>query len=63
MLSDGRYAIVMVAEIIEGHSFSYDEVEKHVKRQLALEQLPSSITPEAFWAEFGVEWFYGETKK
>lgn len=63
VLSDGRYAIVMVAEIIEGNSFSYDEVEKHVKRQLALEQLPASITPEAFWAEFGVEWFYGETKK
>lgn len=63
VLSDGRYAIAQVSEIVEGHSFSYDEVEQHVKRQLALEQLPPSISPEAFWAEFGVEWFYGEAKK
>ena len=62
VLSDGRYAIVYVAEIVEGQSFSYGEVEDHVKRQLALEQLPSSITPEAFWAEFNATWFYGETK-
>ena len=62
VLSDGRYAIVYVAEIVEGQSFSYKEVEDHVKRQLALEQLPSSITPEAFWAEFNATWFYGETK-
>ena len=62
VLSDGRYAIVYVAEIVEGQSFSYKEVEDHVKRQLALEQLPSSITPEAFWAEFNAAWFYGETK-
>lgn len=62
VLSDGRYAIVYVTEIVKGQSFKYKEVEAHVKRQLALEQLPSSITPEAFWAEFGVEWFYGEAK-
>ncbi|MGN7478880.1 peptidyl-prolyl cis-trans isomerase [Solibacillus silvestris] len=63
VLSDGRYAIAMVAEIVEGQSFSYDEVAEYVKRQLALEQLPPSITPEAFWAEFNAKWIYGETKK
>lgn len=63
VLSDGRYAIAHVSEVVEGHSFSYDEVAQHVKRQLALEQLPPSISPEAFWAEFDVEWFYGEAKK
>ena len=63
VLQDGRYAIVTVSEIVEGHSFSYDEVSQHVKRQLALEQLPPSITPEAFWAEFEAVWIYGEAKK
>ena len=63
VLSDGRYAIATVTEIMEGQSFTYDEVEQHVKRQLALEQLPPSITPEAFWAEFGATWIYGEAKK
>ena len=63
VLSDGRYAIATVTEIMEGQSFTYDEVEQHVKRQLALEQLPPSITPEAFWAEFNATWIYGEAKK
>lgn len=63
VLQNGRYAIVTVSEIIEGQSFSYDEVAQHVKRQLALEQLPPSITPEAFWAEFEAVWIYGEAKK
>lgn len=62
VLSDGRYAIVKVTENMEGQSFSFDEVEGHVKRQLALEQLPPSITPEAFWAEFNATWIYGESK-
>lgn len=63
VLSDGRYAIAYVAEVLEGKSFSYEDVEKHVKRQIALEQLSPSITPEAFWGTFGATWFYGETKK
>ncbi|AMO87516.1 Foldase protein prsA precursor [Solibacillus isronensis B3W22] len=62
VLSDGRYAIVKVTENMEGQSFSFDEVEGHVKRQLALEQLSPSITPEAFWAEFNATWIYGESK-
>lgn len=63
VLRDGRYAIAMVSEVMEGHSFSYGEVAEQVKRQLALEQLPPSITPEAFWAEFDAQWIYGEKKK
>ena len=62
VLSDGRYAIVYVTEIVEGQSFTYKEVADHVKRQLALEQLPSTITPEAFWAEFDATWVYGQAK-
>lgn len=62
VLSDGRFAIAYVTEIVEGQSFSYDEVQDHVKRQLALEQLPSSVTPETFWSEFEATWFYGEAK-
>ena len=59
-LDDGRTAIIMVKEKIEGRTFSYDEVKEHVSRELALEQLPQSVSPEAFWQEFNAEWFYGE---
>ena len=63
VLSDGRFGIVYVAEITDGQSFAYADVEDHVKRQLALEQLPPSISPEAFWVEFKATWFYGESTK
>ncbi|MEK4227920.1 peptidyl-prolyl cis-trans isomerase [Solibacillus sp. FSL H8-0538] len=62
VLSDGRYALAFVEEILEGQSFSYDNVKDRIKRELAMEQLPSSITPEAFWAEFNATWYYGEGK-
>lgn len=59
-LDDGRTAVIMVKEKIEGRTFSYDEVKEHISRELALEQLPQSVSPEAFWQEFDAEWFYGE---
>ncbi|EPD49365.1 hypothetical protein HMPREF1210_03475 [Paenisporosarcina sp. HGH0030] len=59
-LSDGRYGIVYVQDIAKGRAFSYDDVKNQIKRELALEQLPQSVSPEAFWKEFDTEWFYGE---
>lgn len=60
LLRDGRYGIVQLHEKLEGKSFPYGEVKDHIKRVLAMEQLSSSITPEMFWKEFDVTWFYGE---
>ncbi|WP_422121815.1 peptidyl-prolyl cis-trans isomerase [Planococcus sp. X10-3] len=60
MLADGRTAVISVTEKAEGQSFTYEDVEGHISRELALEQLPQSVTPEAFWREFETEWFYGE---
>lgn len=59
-LSGGRYGIVYVQDISQGQAFSYEDVKDHIKRELALEQLPQSVSPEAFWKEFDTEWFYGE---
>jgi foldase protein PrsA len=59
-LEDGRTAIISVTEKAEGQKFSFKEVKDHISRELALEQLPQSVTPEAFWKEFDAEWFYGE---
>lgn len=60
LLKDGRYGIVQIDEIIKGKSFPYEEVKGHIKRVIAMEQLPSSVTPEMFWQEFDATWFYGE---
>ncbi|MGE7112656.1 peptidyl-prolyl cis-trans isomerase [Lysinibacillus sp. NPDC047702] len=62
-LNNGHYGIVKVQEIIEGQSFTYEDVKEHIERELALDQLPQSVTPEAFWSEFKATWYYGEEKK
>ncbi len=59
-LEDGRTAVLTMKEKVEGRTFSFDEVKEHISRELALEQLPQSVSPEAFWQEFDAEWFYGE---
>ncbi len=59
-LEDGRTAVISVTEKINGQTFSFEDVADHINRELALEQLPQSVTPEAFWQEFDAEWFYGE---
>lgn len=59
-LSDGRYGIVYAKDIAQGQAFSYKNVKDHIRRELALEQLPQSVSPEAFWKEFDTEWFYSE---
>lgn len=59
-MADGRVAVITVTDKAQGQTFTYKDVEGHISRELALEQLPQSVTPEAFWQEFDTEWFYGE---
>ncbi|MET0786379.1 MAG: peptidyl-prolyl cis-trans isomerase [Paenisporosarcina sp.] len=59
-LEDGRFAVVYVQDVAKGQAFQYDQVKDHIKRELAIEQLPQSVSPEAFWKEFDTEWFYSE---
>ncbi|HWL12357.1 MAG TPA: peptidyl-prolyl cis-trans isomerase [Ureibacillus sp.] len=61
VMNDGRYGIVYVKEVKDGKSFTYEEVKGHIERTLSLEQLPTTVTPEAFWKEFNATWFYGES--
>ena len=57
-MSDGKYGIVLVEEVIKGKSFKFDEVKDHIKRSLAMQQLPSALNPETFWQEFDAQWIY-----
>lgn len=59
-LDDGNYAIVSVSDRLEGQTFKLKEVQEHIKRELALEQLPEKVNPEAFWKDFKAKWFYEE---
>lgn len=60
-LANGNFAVVRVSDVLDGRSFTLEEVSDYIKRELALEQLPESVTPEAFWKEFKVKWFYGDS--
>src|SRR5699024_5780676 len=57
-LSDDTYAVIMLNDKIKGKKFKFKEVKDHIHRQLAMEQLPDKVTPDAFWKDFDVEWFY-----
>lgn len=57
-LTDGRFAVIQVQSVSKGTSFSFDDVKAHIQRELALEQLPQSVTPRAFWEEFDATWLY-----
>ena len=59
-LGDGRFAVAMVKSVFEGQSFTYEDVKDHIRRELALDQLPQSVTQEAFWKEFDADWVYSE---
>lgn len=61
-LDDGTFAIVQLKEMKEAQSFSLEEVREYIYRDLAMQQLANTVTPEMFWNEFDVDWFYGEVK-
>jgi foldase protein PrsA len=57
------YAIVLLEGTIKGENYTFEEVKQPVRRQMALEQMKTSASTEAFWEEAKVEWFYGSTKR
>ncbi|HWL25036.1 MAG TPA: peptidyl-prolyl cis-trans isomerase [Ureibacillus sp.] len=57
-LSNGNYGVLYVSDIIEGKSFTFEEVEEHIKTELAMEQLPSNVSTEMFWEQFNVTSYY-----
>lgn len=59
-LSDDTYAVVLVNNQLKGKNFKLKEVKEHIRRELALRQLPEKVNPEAFWKDFDAKWFYGE---
>ncbi|WP_210471803.1 peptidyl-prolyl cis-trans isomerase [Sporosarcina sp. 6E9] len=59
-LSDGKFAILHVSDVMKGKTFKLKEVKDHIKRNLAMEQLTETVSMEDFWKEFDTSWFYRE---
>jgi foldase protein PrsA len=56
------YTILYLHDRITGKNYSFKEMKNQIKREIALEQMNSTISAKSFWDEVGVEWFY-ESKK
>lgn len=57
-----EYAVLYLYDVVEGKEFTYEDIKEHIQRQLALGQIEGQVTAEDFWAEIGVNWFYGKAK-
>ena len=57
------YAIVKLEGKIDGKKYSFKDVKEQIRRQIALEQMKTSVSATTFWDEAKVEWFYGKKKQ
>ncbi|PKR82915.1 peptidyl-prolyl cis-trans isomerase [Heyndrickxia camelliae] len=58
----GHFAVVQLTDRINEKVYSYNEVKDQIRRQVALSSIENNVTPESFWKENHVKWFYGEDK-
>lgn len=58
----GHFVVVQVTDRINGKVYSYNEVKDQIRRQVALNSIENSVTPESFWKEYHVKWFYENEK-
>jgi foldase protein PrsA len=57
--ADG-FAVIMVKEKIESTAYTFDEMKREIRRQLALQQIEGDINAEHLWNELGVVWKYNK---
>ncbi|MDR4888529.1 peptidyl-prolyl cis-trans isomerase [Fredinandcohnia sp. QZ13] len=55
---EGGYAVIILHEVIDAVTYSYDDVKGQIKRQIAIDQMNGAISVEPFWKELGVKWFF-----
>lgn len=54
------YAIIQLKEKLNARTFTYDEVQDQIKRQIAMDQLGDKATVKTLWKEADVSWFYDD---
>lgn len=58
--TDEGYAIIKLHDKLNGRKYTYKEVKREIRRQIALGQLGTPPSARPLWQEAGVEWFYGK---
>ncbi|RHW31825.1 peptidylprolyl isomerase [Neobacillus notoginsengisoli] len=54
------YAIIKLHDRLNEKKYTFKEVKREIRRQIALAQLGMPPTASTLWDEAGVEWFYGK---
>lgn len=54
------YAIIILHEVINEVSYSFEQVKNQIRRQIAIDQMNGSVSVQPFWDEIGVKWLYGK---
>ncbi|WP_108672112.1 peptidyl-prolyl cis-trans isomerase [Peribacillus acanthi] len=57
---DNGYSIIYLHERIKSKKYSYDEVKDQIRRQVAMDQIEQPASPDYFWDEQKVDWYYGK---
>ncbi|PLR91887.1 peptidyl-prolyl cis-trans isomerase [Bacillus sp. T33-2] len=60
---ESGYAILFLHEKLNGKEYKFKEVKDQIRRQIALEQMGVPVSAQPFWAETGVDWFYGSKEE
>ena len=55
---ESGYAVLYLHEKLEGKKYSFEEVKAQIRRQIAIEQMETAVSAQAFWNEADVSWFY-----
>jgi foldase protein PrsA len=55
--ADG-YTIYFLHEQIPAKKYAFKDVKNQIRRQIAIEEMDTPVTVNAFWEEAKVEWFY-----
>ncbi|WP_163102893.1 peptidyl-prolyl cis-trans isomerase [Peribacillus alkalitolerans] len=57
---ENGYAILYLHERIKPKKYSYDDVKDQIRRQVAMDQMEQPASPDFFWDEQKVDWYYGK---
>lgn len=57
--SDLGFSVILLKEKLDGVQYTFEDVKKQIRRQIALEQMDGAVSVKPLWEEAGVTWFYG----
>ncbi|MRH44962.1 protein secretion protein [Aquibacillus halophilus] len=57
-LTGNGVAIIYLHQLLPSISFSYDELKNHIRREIALEEIKTTISADPLWNELDVDWVY-----